>query len=55
MATKEQREICEAICRVIDLSTRTFRELREAFGLLARLDKQDKERRGGDLNGFRRN
>jgi len=44
MATKEQREMCEAICKIIDLSTRTLRELGEAFGLLARLDRQE----GGD-------
>ncbi len=44
MATKEQREMCESICRIIDLSTRTLRELGEAFGLLARLNRQE----GGD-------
>ena len=44
MATKGQGEMCEAICRIIDLSTRTLRELGEAFGLLARLERQE----GGD-------
>lgn len=44
MATKEQRKICEAMCRVIDSATRTLRELGEAFSLLARLDLQE----GGD-------
>lgn len=45
MATKEQREMCEALRRVINLATKTFKELGEAFSLLAKLDMQEGEDR----------
>lgn len=45
MATKEQREMCEAICRIVDSATRTLKELGEAFSLLAKLDMQEGEDR----------
>lgn len=41
MVTKEQREMCEAMCRVVNLATKTFKELGEASGRWAKLNRQE--------------
>jgi len=36
-----QKEMCEAMCKIISEATRTFKELHKAFALLAKKQKEE--------------
>lgn len=44
MFTEEQKKISEAMIKIIKEATKTFRELGEVFGLVAKLHKIKEER-----------
>lgn len=41
MATKEQREMCEALYEIVNSARKTFKELEEAFGRWVKFDRQE--------------
>lgn len=40
MTAKEQEKACKAICKIINASMKTFKELALAFGMLAKRTKE---------------
>lgn len=40
MTTEEQKRMCEAVYKIIDVATKTIKELGEAFALVALMVKE---------------